>query len=177
MLRRAIDRRVIVDAYSRSLSPHTGSRATSWPASPSESAESSGRGPLVPTRPDLFPLFHACGAGGFLAPTLRRGGLHFFTFLLCHTGSIPGLRVLNPGRLVSLAGVLAGGAAGRPVPGAGLLPHFSGRNVLFACIIGRLHRLARRFGKLRVAFPAEVLEHLPNDGGGKLEVQGEGLRG
>src|ERR671917_2606247 len=36
--------------------------------------------------------------------------------------------------------------------------------------------LGRQFGKVFETFAAEVLQHLPDDGSGKLEVQGEALR-
>src|SRR5215204_4497730 len=36
--------------------------------------------------------------------------------------------------------------------------------------------LGRQFGKVGEIFAAEVLEHLPDDRSGKIEVKGEGLR-
>ena len=45
-------------------------------------------------------------------------------------------------------------------------------NALSSLLLG----LGRRFGKVLEAFTTEVLEHLPDDRSGKLEVKGQTLR-
>src|SRR5215208_2103476 len=43
------------------------------------------------------------------------------------------------------------------------------RNAFVVCLLGS-GSLARRFGKIGEAFPAQVLEHLPDDRSRKIEV-------
>src|SRR5215208_1539542 len=80
----------------------------------------------------------------------RLGGVGVFlgTGLVLDPWSVPGLRVLHPGRFLALAGVLTDFAAGRPVPGARLLfPRFSCRASILCSVFRRL------FGPYRFAWP------------------------
>src|SRR5215216_3573249 len=129
-------------------------------------------------------LFLICGAGGVSPSTLGRGGLLFLTALLRHARSVFGLGILHSGGLFAPPRVLTGRLAGAPFFGARLLLCLlRRRSTLHGASLrrdtpfaGLLRRLARRFGEVGEAFPAEVLEHLPHDGSGKIEVQGEVLR-
>src|SRR5215210_147003 len=124
---------------------------------------------------------------GVLAPTLGRGGLLSVADLLRDAGRVFGLRVLYPRRLVALACVLTRNAAGRPVLGARLLlfgrsPARDGApfpsDAAFVGVTGvLLGALAGRFWEVGKAFPPQLLEHLPHDGGWELEVKGEVLPG
>src|SRR5829696_3053387 len=66
-------------------------------------------------------------AGDVFAPALGRRHLLFVAALLGHARGVAGLRVLHPGRLITTARVLAGGAPRSPVLRARLLLPLPGR--------------------------------------------------
>src|SRR5215218_199456 len=117
-------------------------------------------------------------AWGVLAPALGRRSLLLIAALLGHAR---GVRVLHPGGLVATAGVLACGATPRPGFGARLLSgrgaarrNHSALTVLAFDVFG-LGGLAPRLGEVGEPFPPEILQHLPHDGRGKLQVKRESL--